>query len=253
MLLKDKVIVVTGADSGIGRATSRILAHVGARLIVTGRDAPRIEQAATEIRGAGGVATALQADVTKEADVIAMVDRALSEHGRLDGAFNNAGVNMRNKPTADLEAAEWDAVLDVNLKGVFLCMKYEIKAMQTSGGGAIVNNASNIGAVGMPFATEYAASKHGVIGATRAASCEAAKTGVRVNAVLPGMVMTPMIDDLVKNPDFKDFYDAALARHSIGRFGQPEEIGHAVKWLLSDEASFVNGAAFAVDGGYTAR
>lgn len=192
-------------------------------------------------------------DVTQEADIMAMVDRAVAEFGRLDGAFNNAGAEMHNKSTADLTLAEWNATIAVNLTGLFLCMKYEMSAMQKTGGGGIVNNSSNVGLVGMPFATEYSASKHGVIGATRSASCEAAKTGVRVNAVCPGMVMTPMIEGLRSDPNFKSFFETALGRHSIGRFGKPEEIGHVVKWLLSDEASFVNGAALAVDGGYTAR
>ena len=252
-MLKDKVIIVTGAGSGIGLATAVILAQAGARVVVSGLTAADLEEAVKKIRDAGGEAVAIAADVSKEADVIAMVDGALSTFGRLDGAFNNAGIDMHNKLVDDLDADEWDSVLDVNAKGVLLCMKYEINTIRKTGGGAIVNNSSMNGVVAIPHATEYIASKHAVIGATPGASSEARETGVRVNAVLPGLILTPMIDKLKDNPGFKAQYASALERHSVGRFGQPEDVGYAVKWLLSDEAAFINGAMLAVDGGYTAR
>jgi 2,5-dichloro-2,5-cyclohexadiene-1,4-diol dehydrogenase 1 len=252
-MLKNKVITVTGGGSGIGAATSRILASAGASIIVADYDASSAEKVVEQIRAEGGTATSQRCDVTKESDVIEMVKLAITQYGRLDGAFNNAGISMSNKITSDIEEFEWDAVLDVNVKGVFYCMKHQIKAMQKSGGGAIVNNSSMCGVVGIPFSTEYTASKHAVLGATRGAASEVAKTGVRVNAVLPGLIETPMIAELIGNPDFKAHFDTALARHSVGRFGVPEDVGYAVKWLLSDEASFMNGAAIAVDGGYTAR
>lgn len=251
--LKDKVVIVTGAGSGIGLATSLILAEAGAKVLVSGRKGAEVEDVANKIAGAGGIASAIEADVSKEADVAAMVDCAVADFGRLDGAFNNAGIEMHNKLADDLDADDWDSVLNVNARGVFLCMKYEIRAMRKTGGGAIVNNSSMNGLVAIPHATEYTASKHAVNGATRGAASEARETGVRVNAVLPGLIMTPMIEKLKDDPGFKDHFATALDRHSIGRFGKPEDVGYAVRWLLSDEASFINGAMLAVDGGYTAR
>ena len=160
---------------------------------------------------------------------------------------------MHNKLVPDLTAKDWNAVFEVDVTGVFLCMRCEIEAMRKTGGGAIVNNSSMNGLVAIPHATEYVAAKHAVIGATRGASSEARETGVRVNAVLPGLIETAMIDRLKDEPGFKDHYAAALERHSIGRFGKPDDVGYAVRWLLSEEAAFINGAILAVDGGYTAR
>ena len=221
--------------------------------MVSGRRESDLDEPVRAVRDAGGHAVAFTADVSEEEDVAAMVDCALSSFGRLDGAFNNAGVEMHNKLVDELDEGEWDSVLDINAKGVFLCMKHEIKAMRRTGGGAIVNNSSMNGVVAIAHSTEYTASKHAVIGATRGAASEARETGVRVNAVLPGLIVTPMIEKLKDDPGFKDHFERALERHSIGRFGQPEDVGYAVKWLLSDEAAFINGAMLAVDGGYTAR
>ncbi|MCK9284041.1 MAG: glucose 1-dehydrogenase [Rhodocyclaceae bacterium] len=252
-MLKDKVIIVTGAGSGIGRAASIIFARAGAKVLATDYNEAAVQETAALVGKAGGTAKAMQVDVSKEADVIAMVDFAVKSFGRLDGAFNNAGVPMHGKRVDELSEGEWDRVLDINLKGVFFCMKYETLAMSKSGGGAIVNTASANGLVGNPNSVEYIASKHGVVGITRGAACDAAVTKVRVNAVLPGVIKTAMVNDLLVNPEMKDFFDTTLARHTVGRLGEPEDIGYAAKWLLSDEASFMNGAAVCVDGGYTAR
>ena len=252
-MLNNQVIVVTGAGSGIGRATCLVLAKAGAKVLVTSHSEANARETAAMVEKAGGVAKALRADVSNEDDVIAMVDFAVETFGRLDGAFNNAGITLHNKLVEDLDASEWDQVMDVNLKGIFYCMKHETRAMRKTGGGAIVNNSSVNGLVGIPCSAGYVASKHGVIGLTRGAACDAAVTGVRVNAVLPGMIRTPMIAALIATPDFKAIYDETLARHTVGRIGEPEDVGYAVKWLLSDEASFMNGAAICVDGGYTAR
>ena len=252
-MVKDKVIIVTGAGSGIGLATAVMLGQGGAKVVVSGRAEDALEDAAEAVRRAGGAALAVPADVSREPDVAALVERTVSEFGRLDGACNNAGVEMHNKLVPDLTAEDWNQVFAIDVSGVFLCMHYQIRAMRETGGGAIVNMSSMNGLVAIPHATEYVAAKHAVIGATRGASSETRETGVRVNAVLPGLIETPMIDRLKEQPGFKDHYAAALERHSVGRFGKPDDIAYAVRWLLSDEAAFVNGAILAVDGGYTAR
>jgi len=252
-MLTGKVVIVTGAGSGIGRATSQILARAGAKIVVADMSVPHVQETENAIRAAGGVASSFRVDVAEELAVKAMVQHAIDTFGRLDGAFNNAGILMHGKTPDLLEGTEWNKVIGVNLTGVFYCMKYEIEAMRRSGGGAIVNTSSVNGIVGNPTSIEYVAAKHGVIGATKGAACDAVTTGVRVNAVLPGSIRTPMTEDLVNNPDFAAFYATVLDRHTIGRLGEPEDVGYAVKWLLSDEAAFVNGAAIPIDGGYTSR
>jgi 2,5-dichloro-2,5-cyclohexadiene-1,4-diol dehydrogenase 1 len=249
--LEGKVIIVTGGGSGIGEATASILSGAGAAVLVADCDLAGAEQTSERISQNGGTAYALKVDVAREEQVAAMVSETVRRWGRLDGAFNNAGVKMHSKPTHELSSEEWHRVMTINLDSVFYCMKYEIQAMRDTGG-SIVNNSSMNGTVAIPMATEYTASKHAVLGATRGAASEARLTGVRVNAVLPGLIETPMISDLVHNPGFKTHFDSALARHTIGRFGRPEDVAYAVKWLLSDESTFINGAAIAVDGGYTA-
>lgn len=248
-ILDGKVIIVTGAGGGIGRATSLVLAAAGARLIVSDvTDAG--DETARAVTATGGDARYVAADLASESEIAALVSAAVDAHGRLDGAFNNAGVEQRNKPLADLTLDEWQRAIDIDLTAVFLCVKHQVRAMLQTGGGSIVNTASSLGQVGLAGAAEYCAAKHGVIGLTRAVGADYGPQGIRVNAVLPGITRTPMIARLSENPQLSTVFDKLRSRHSMGRFGEPHEIGESVKWLLSDDASFMNGAAVAIDGGY---
>lgn len=251
--LEGKVVLVTGAAGGIGRASALRLGRAGAKVAVSGLRQEPLDAIVAEIEGAGGEALAVAADIAVEADVSAMIDAIVARFGRLDGAFNNAGVEMNNKLLPDLSIDEWDHVFSIDVRGMFLCMKYEMAAMRRHSGGAIVNNSSMNGIVAIENAAEYVSAKHAVCGLTRGASSEAKRTGVRVNAVLPGLIETPMIDRLSSQAGFQDHLAGALARHSVGRFGTPEDVACSVHWLLSNEAAFINGAMIAVDGGYTAR
>jgi len=247
-LLAGKVVIVTGAAGGIGHATCHVLAAHGARLVLS--DVGEGEHLAAAIVAGGGDAIYHRADLASETAIAGLVDRAVDHFGRLDGAFNNAGIEQRNKPLADLSLDEWERAIRIDLTAVFLCVKYQVRAMLGHGGGAIVNTASSLGQVAIPGAGEYIAAKHGVIGLTRAASADYAAQGIRVNAVLPGIVRTPLIARLLEEPSFAAMGEKLRARHPIGRFGEPSEIGEAVAWLLSDAASFMSGAALACDGGY---
>jgi NAD(P)-dependent dehydrogenase (short-subunit alcohol dehydrogenase family) len=250
--LQDKSIIVTGAGGGIGRATSIVLAAAGARVVVT----DLLEQAGRDtvdaVHGNGGRSSFFRADLSVEKDVVALVGHALSANGRLDGAFNNAGLEQCARPLHELTTEQWERALRVDLTSVFWCLKYQLLAMMQSGGGAIVNTASSLGQVAIQNASEYIAAKHGVIGLTRAAAAEYGARRIRVNAILPGIIRTPMIARLTEDARFSAFFERLKDRHPIGRFGEPSEIGEAVKWMLSDSASFLNGAAMAVDGGYLA-
>lgn len=248
-MLNDRVIIVTGGAGGIGRATALLMAEAGARIVVSDLSESGEETAAT-IRERGGQASFVKADVGNEADVAALVGETVRIHGRLDGAFNNAGVEQAFLPLHELSLEQWEHALRIDLTGVFLCIKHQVRAMLAGGGGSIVNTASALGEVAIPRAAEYVSAKHGVIGLTRAAALEYGALGIRVNAVLPGIIRTPMIERAIEHPDFSPFFDKLLEHHPIGRFGQPPEVGEAVKWLLSDAASFVTGAMIAVDGGY---
>lgn len=249
-MLGDKIILVTGAASGIGEASAIRIAAAGARVVVSDISVEAGEAVAAGIRKQGGNASFMRADVGVEADVCALVERVVSACGRIDGAFNNAGIVQCGKRLHELTTEEWDRALRIDLSGVFWCIKYQVLAMLRSGGGSIVNTASSLGQVAIPNAAEYVAAKHGVMGLTRAAAADYGAAGIRVNAILPGIIQTPVIDELSKNPAFKVFLEKLRDRHSIGRFGQPHEIGDAAIWLMSDFASFVNGAGVAVDGGY---
>lgn len=249
-ILDNKTIIVTGAGGGIGRATCLVLAAAGARLVVSDVSPESGEETTHAVEAAGGEAIFVTADLAAEDAISALVAKTVATYGRLDGAFNNAGVEQRNKPLADLDLAEWQRAINIDLTAVFLCVKYQVKAMLQTGGGAIVNTASSLGQVGLAGAAEYCAAKHGVIGLTRAAGADYGPHGIRVNAILPGITRTPMIARLSEDPQLSTVFDRLRSRHSMGRFGEPSEIGESVKWLLSDDASFMNGAAVPVDGGY---
>lgn len=245
-----KVAIVTGASAGIGHATALAFSREGASVVVADIDAERGEKTAAEINGLGGAAIFVRTDVSRADDVAAMVDRAVERFGRLDYAFNNAGVEGAPAPTADCTIENWTRTISINLTGIFLCMREEIPKMLAAGGGAIVNNSSVAGLVGFAGIPAYTASKHGVVGLTKTAAIEYATQGVRVNAVCPGVIQTEMITRFTHGDP-----DAAahlLQSEPIGRLGTPEEIADAVIWLCSDRASFVTGQALAVDGGFVA-
>jgi 2,5-dichloro-2,5-cyclohexadiene-1,4-diol dehydrogenase 1 len=252
-LLAGKIVIVTGAGSGIGRAAALLFGNEGATVCILDRDQGAAETTLSLMEAQDKTAHTFAVDVADEQAVAGATEAIVQQFGRLDGAFNNAGIEMANRLVPDLELSEWSRMMDVNLTGVFLCMKYQMRAMAEHGG-AIVNMSSGDGIIGAPYASDYVAAKHGVVGLTRAAACEARYTKVRVNTVLPGLILTPMVEErLFGNPAFEAQVAPMVERHSIGRFGQPGEVAEAACWLLSDRASFVNGAILTVDGGYTAR
>lgn len=246
---ENKVAVVTGAASGMGLATAQAFAKAGAAVVLADFREETVKAEAQKLVAAGHKAIAIRCDVSDEAQVAAMVDRTVAEFGRLDAAFNNAGVMARIAPTADSTREEWDRVIGINLRGVWSCMKYELRQMQHQGTGAIVNNASVGALTGNPGIGSYIASKHGVVGLTRTAALEYIKHGIRVNAVNPGLIDTQIARDVV-NGDEQAYGE--IAKHvPIGRAGRPEEIASVVLWLCSPGASYVVGHALTVDGGMT--
>jgi NAD(P)-dependent dehydrogenase (short-subunit alcohol dehydrogenase family) len=245
--LDGKVALVTGGSSGIGRATALAFAREGAKVVIADVAIEGCHDTATQIREAGGDALCVETDVSKADQVKALIDEIVETYGRLDYAFNNAGIEGEQAPTADCAEENWDRVIGINLRGVWLCMKHEIPQMLKQGGGAIVNMSSVAGLVGFPNIPAYTASKHGVLGLTKTAALEYAKQGIRVNAVCPGVIRTAMVERFVGgDPEA----EAQLtASEPIGRMGTPEEVAEAVVWLCSDAASFVTGHPMVVDGG----
>ena len=248
--LEGKVGLVTGGTSGIGRDTAVLFAKAGAKVVVAGRRELEGEETVELIRAAGGDGLFVKTDVSKASEVEALIQKDVEKFGRLDIAFNNAGIEGVWAPIIRQSEEDWDRTIDINLKGVWLCLKYEIRQMlKQGGGGAIVNMASIIGLVGSAGVAAYSASKHGVIGLTKTAALENAKSGIRINAVCPGFTETPMADRIFRVPAVRKY---VLSCHPIGRFGRPTEIAEAVVWMCSDRASFMTGQSLVLDGGFLA-
>src|SRR3954467_2252139 len=252
-ILDGKVALGTGGASGIGQATAVVMVREGARVAVADRAEADAQATVALINAAGGQAIAIGGDVTREADVAAMVARTVSAFGRIDCAFNNAGISGRavgpaGQRSHELSQEAFDTMLAVNVRGVFLCLKHEVAEMLSQGGGgAIVNTASIAGLIGLATSAHYVAAKHGVVGLTKSAAIEYAQDGIRVNCVNPGYVTTPMTEEIVKTR-----FDEVMAKVPMNRMGVPEEIAEAVVWMCSDKASFMTGASQVVDGGYFA-
>ena len=249
--VENKIALVTGGGSGLGRATVQALAREGAKVLVADLNLESAHETVTMVAETGGEASAFAMDVTVATQVEAMVQTTVERYGRLDCAFNNAGIPGKvGTSVIDYEEEDWDRVIAVDLKGVWLGMKYELKQMLKQGRGVVVNTASIAGLVGLVGSSPYVASKHGVVGLTKTAALEFAQQNIRVNAVCPGVFRTPLVEKIIAElPEREELY---LSAQPIGRMGRPEELAEAVVWLCSDAASFVTGHAFPVDGGYVA-
>ena len=250
-MLEGKVALVTGGSSGIGRSSALAFISEGAKVVIADIDIEGGKETMNLIQEAGGESMFVEVDVSHKSEVEEMVRQAIETYGRLDCAFNNAGVGPVYCTTADYIEEDWDRIISINLKGVWLCMKYEIPQILKQGKGAIVNMASAVGLVGIENRPAYTASKHGVVGLTKVAALDYATAGIRINAVCPGYIRTPMNERMwLINPEAENI---AIARHPIGRVGTPEEVAEAVVWLCSDKASFITGHTLVIDGGWLAR
>ena len=246
---KNQAVLITGAGGGIGRATALAFARAGARLMLSDIFVAAGQETAAQVRALGAEAQFHPADVSREADVAALVAATVAAYGRLDCAFNNAGIEIESGRITDCDESVFDRLMAVNVKGVWLCLKHELRQMEAQGGGAIVNTASVAGLNGAPRLATYAGTKHAVVGLTRSTAAEFAKQNIRINAVCPGVIQTAMVQRWVDADPGVAARMAAL--HPIGRIGQPEEVAAVVLWLCSAGASFVTGHAHTVDGGFT--
>ncbi len=251
MTLGGKVALVTGGGSGIGRASALVFAREGAKVVVADVVVEGGEETVTMIRQAGGEAVFVQADVSKATQVETLIRKAVETYDTVHCAHNNAGIAGIMGPTDKCTEENWDMIINTNLKSIWLCMKHEIPEMLKHGAGVIVNTASTAGLVGSPYAPAYAASSHGIVGLTKTAALEYAKTGIRINSVCPGVIRTPMIESHIRsNPEVEARLIAACP---VGRMGTPDEVAEVVVWLCSESASFVTGHAMVVDGGRVAQ
>ncbi len=248
----NRVAVITGGSSGIGRATAIAFAECGAKVTIGDIDEAGSLETVQMIKENGGDAIFFQTDVSNPIQVQALINTTVATYGRLDFGVNNAGIGGNQAPTADLSFEDWTQVIGINLTGAWLCMKYEIPVMLKNGGGVIVNMDSILGQVGFPNASAYVASKHGLLGLTKSAALEYATLGIRINAVCPAFIETPMIEQGGIVPG-TPFYELLTNAHPIHRLGRPEEIANVVTWLCSPDASFITGAPILVDGGYVAQ
>ncbi len=246
--MKGKIALITGGTSGIGRATAVGFAQAGATVVVCGRRQAQGEETIDLVRQAGSDGSFVQTDVSDEAAVQSLIGQTVERYGRLDYAFNNAGIGGDIGPLVACTRESWDQVISTNLTGVWLCMKYELQRMLQQGGGVIVNTASVAGVWGSPGMSAYVASKHAVVGLTKAAALEYAAAGVRVNVVAPAGILTDMVTNMMN----EEMLTAFANSHPVGRLGQPEEVAQAVVWLCSDAASFITGHTLMIDGGTTA-
>jgi NAD(P)-dependent dehydrogenase (short-subunit alcohol dehydrogenase family) len=251
LAFENKVALITGAGGGIGLATAQAFADAGAAVVLADLDEAAARSAAEELVAAGHKALGIRCNVAEESDVASMMQQVISTYGCVDAAFNNAGIHVERADTADADGSDFDRIIAVNLRGVFNCMKHELRQMLTQGGGAIVNCSSQSGFVGIAGLGAYTASKHGVIGLTKAAALEYAPQGIRINAVCPGTTETPLVTGLMKREPGR--LDAVIADIPLGRMGRPEEIASAVLWLCSPGAGFMIGQTLMPDGGYCAR